>query len=282
MKELSSNASDGIKTTRYCVSVVTNFDADDYKNKALEMASGCDYDSAKDSTQAKWQKFFSASKVTLDDKVIESFYNSSLYHLAGCMGNREFPPGLFGNFITDDFFPWAGDYHMNYNYEAPYYCIFSANHPELFDGYMAPINDMKDEFDEDDELISFFDRETIATNFDVLSHQDFDFGQAESNDNHLNIPFTWEQSTYGFYHTDMAYTNRNNHNHRIPYMGEYMFFLHLTQYFFRFCAQLLHQPQQQRRIRFCRLAGQSPSHRFKNTGIIILYNRTGQFVRFIG
>lgn len=31
---------------------------------------------------------------------------------------------------------------MNYNYEAPYYCIFSANHPELFDGYMVPINDM--------------------------------------------------------------------------------------------------------------------------------------------
>lgn len=31
---------------------------------------------------------------------------------------------------------------MNYNYEAPYYCIFSANHPELFDGYMSPVNDM--------------------------------------------------------------------------------------------------------------------------------------------
>ena len=145
VKELSSDASDGIKTSRYCVSVVTNFDADDYKNKALEMASGCGYDSAKDSTQAKWQKFFSASKVTLDDKVIESFYNSSLYHLAGCMGNTAFPPGLFGNFVTDDFFPWAGDYHMNYNYEAPYYCIFSANHPELFDGYMTPVNDMRDE-----------------------------------------------------------------------------------------------------------------------------------------
>ena len=58
------------------------------------------------------------------------------------MGNRDFPPGLFGNFITDDFFPWAGDYHMNYNYEAPYYCVFSANHPELFDGYMTPLNEM--------------------------------------------------------------------------------------------------------------------------------------------
>ncbi len=145
LKEICSDVSDGFKIIRYCVSVVTNFDAEDYKTKAIEMVSNCDYDADKAKTQEKWENFFSASKVTLEDKEIEKFYNSSLYYLAGCMGNREFPPGLFGNFITDDFFPWAGDYHMNYNYEAPYYCIFSANHPELFDGYMAPVNDMKDE-----------------------------------------------------------------------------------------------------------------------------------------
>ncbi len=145
LKELNSNTENAEKTARYCVSVVTNFDTDDYKNKAFDMASECDYDYHKTQIENKWKKFFSASKVTLQDKEIEKFYNSSLYHLAGCMGNREFPPGLFGNFVTDDFFPWAGDYHMNYNYEAPYYCIFSANHPELFDGYMTPVNEMKDE-----------------------------------------------------------------------------------------------------------------------------------------
>ncbi len=144
-REINTNMSDGFKTTRYCISVVTNFDADEYTSKGIDMALDCDYEEAKAKTREKWEKFFSASKVTLQDKEIESFYNSSLYHLAGCMGNSEFPPGLFGNFITDDFFPWAGDYHMNYNYEAPYYCIFSANHPELFDGYMTPVNEMKDE-----------------------------------------------------------------------------------------------------------------------------------------
>ncbi len=137
LKELDIN--------HYCVSVATNFDADDYISKGMEMVSSCSYEESKNKTQEKWEKFFSASKVILEDKEIEKFYNSSLYHLAGCMGNCEFPPGLFGNFITDDFFPWAGDYHMNYNYEAPYYCIFSANHPELFHGYMAPLNDMSEE-----------------------------------------------------------------------------------------------------------------------------------------
>ncbi len=145
LRELANKTEDGFKCIRYCVSVVTNFDADDYSDKAVCMALNCNYDDEKTKTQVKWSKFFSVSKVTLQDKEIEKFYNSSLYHLAGCMGNRQFPPGLFGNFITDDFFPWAGDYHMNYNYEAPYYCIFSSNHPELFDGYMAPVNDMKDE-----------------------------------------------------------------------------------------------------------------------------------------
>ena len=145
LKELNSNTVDGVTATRYCVSVITNFDADDYVSKGLETVFSCDYDAEKTKTQEKWESFFSASKVTLEDKEIEKFYNSSLFHLAGCMGNKEFPPGLFGNFITDDFFPWAGDYHMNYNYEAPYYCIFSSNHPELFDGYMAPVNEMKAE-----------------------------------------------------------------------------------------------------------------------------------------
>jgi len=143
LKEIGTSESDDYKTIRYAVSVATNFDDEDYVKKATELLNNSDYDADKTKTREKYQNFFKASKVTLEDKEIESFYNSSLYHLANCMGNKKFPPGLFGNFITDDFFPWAGDYHMNYNYEAPYYCIFSSNHPELFDGYMEPVNDMK-------------------------------------------------------------------------------------------------------------------------------------------
>lgn len=144
LRELESSTADGYCSTRYCISAATCFDESDYTAKGIDLALEADYERDKAATGEKWKKFFSASKVTLEDKEIEKFYNSSLYHLAGCMGNKEFPPGLFGNFITDDFFPWAGDYHMNYNYEAPYYCIFSANHPELFDGYMAPLDDMKE------------------------------------------------------------------------------------------------------------------------------------------
>ncbi len=145
LRKLDEYKADTFTSARYCICVVTNFDDSEYESKCNQMAQNCDYERDKALTQEKWEEFFSASKVTLEDKEIESYYNSSLYHLAGCMGNTQFPPGLFGNFITNDFFPWAGDYHMNYNYEAPYYCIFSANHPELFDGYMTPVNEMKEE-----------------------------------------------------------------------------------------------------------------------------------------
>ncbi len=142
LRVIDSQTSGGIKSVRYCISAVTCFDESDYIRKGVELALQGDYERDKERTRKKWQDFFSASGITLEDKEIEKFYNSSLYHLAGCMGNKKFPPGLFGCFITDDFFPWAGDYHMNYNYEAPYYCVFSANHPELFDGYMTPLNEM--------------------------------------------------------------------------------------------------------------------------------------------
>ncbi len=144
LKAIDKTEADGFKTVRYAVSVVSNFDSENHIGKSVEMVSNCDYSGDKAKTREKYQKLFNSSKVTLEDKEIESFYNSSLYHLANCMGNTKFPPGLFGNFITDDFFPWAGDYHMNYNFEAPYYCIFSSNHPELFDGYMVPLHDMSE------------------------------------------------------------------------------------------------------------------------------------------
>ena len=145
LRELEALTDNGFRSTSFCLCAVTNFDAQDCTAKGIELAEGADYERDKAATEKKWQSFFAASRVTLEDKEIEKFYNSSLYHLAGCMGNRAFPPGLFGNFITDDFFPWAGDYHMNYNYEAPYYCVFTSNHPELFNGYMAPLNDMAKE-----------------------------------------------------------------------------------------------------------------------------------------
>lgn len=141
-RRIGTSRNEGMKSVRFCVSVVTNFDTPQYISKSIDFVTHCDYDAEKAATEKKWKEFFAASKVNLSDKTIEKHYNASLYLLACCMGNEKFPPGLFGNFITDDFFPWKGDYHLNYNYEAPYYCVFSSNHPELAIGYMTPLEEM--------------------------------------------------------------------------------------------------------------------------------------------
>lgn len=126
---------------RYAFAVVTGFDAADYAAKSLLSAKSADYDIGRQAAKRRWSDFFSASQVTLADKELELFYNGSLYLLACCMGNRAFSPGLYGNFVTGDDSPWHGDYHLNYNYEAPFYALFSSNHVELSDCYLTPLNE---------------------------------------------------------------------------------------------------------------------------------------------
>ena len=36
---------------------------------------------------------------------------------------------------------WHSDYHLNYNYQAPFYPACSSNHPELTDCYLSPLED---------------------------------------------------------------------------------------------------------------------------------------------
>ncbi len=88
-----------------------------------------------------WREFWSRSFVDLGDPLIERYYYGSLYLLASCSRNPRFPPSLFGNWITADAPSWQADYHLNYNHQAPWWGVFSSNHPDLADPYDAPILD---------------------------------------------------------------------------------------------------------------------------------------------
>lgn len=89
----------------------------------------------------EWKKFWSKSSVRLSDETLENGWYQSIYLLAVCTGNKKFPPGLFGNFITVEHPAWKGDYHLNYNYQAPFYSACSSNHVELTDCYHAPLEE---------------------------------------------------------------------------------------------------------------------------------------------
>ncbi|MEI6808224.1 MAG: trehalose hydrolase, partial [bacterium] len=86
-----------------------------------------------------WRAFWSKSFVDISDPLIEKYYYGSSYLMASCSRNTQFPPGLFGNWTTADGPAWQGDYHLNYNHEAPWWGVYSSNHPELADSYDTPI-----------------------------------------------------------------------------------------------------------------------------------------------
>lgn len=89
-----------------------------------------------------WDSFWETSGVFLPDyPEIEEYWYASHYILACCCKKDKFAPGIFGNWITTDEAMWAGDYHLNYNYQAPWWGCFSSNKVSLSEPYDKPLLD---------------------------------------------------------------------------------------------------------------------------------------------
>lgn len=139
LRELPSQVHTGVRTQTFVLAAATNHETPDYRMRAMLLAAEANTDALQKAHDDWWRAFWQKSAVCLADKELETQWYADLYLLACCCGTAEFPPGLFGNFIRTDDVPWHGDYHLNYNYEAPFYGVFAANHPELADGYEAPL-----------------------------------------------------------------------------------------------------------------------------------------------
>lgn len=143
-KQISREVSDGRERLVWALSVITSNDSAAYKQQALEKAAVMrkdDVEKLLDDHMEWWKKFWAKSSVSLDDEKLELYWYAGIYAVACCARNKKFPPGLWGNYSTADSMAWFGDYHLNYNYEAPFYAVTSSNHTELLDCYMAPLND---------------------------------------------------------------------------------------------------------------------------------------------
>ncbi len=86
-----------------------------------------------------WEAFWSASSIEIPDDVIEKHWYGALYIMASCSREGKVAPGLFANWITTDTPSWKGDFHLNYNYEAPFWGLFSANHVAQTACYDQPL-----------------------------------------------------------------------------------------------------------------------------------------------
>lgn len=130
-----------ISDGKFVICCATNHDSDKPLKYVTEHIGKLDIDELKKKHSEEWKKFWSKSSVTLSDEKLENGWYQSLYLLAVCSGNKKFAPGLFGNFITVERPNWKSDYHLNYNYQAPFYSACSSNHVELTDCYHAPLED---------------------------------------------------------------------------------------------------------------------------------------------
>ena len=90
--------------------------------------------------EAWWAQYWDQSWVSIDDPVIEKQYYLSLYGMGSCSRDPEFPPNIFGWATTDNPL-WSGDYHLNYNHQAPFYGLARGNRLEQADPHDAPFLD---------------------------------------------------------------------------------------------------------------------------------------------
>lgn len=82
-----------------------------------------------------WKDYWERSFVSITDTVIEKHYYVSLYGMGACSRKADFPPSIFGSWITQEVPWWNGDYHLNYNHMAPYYALYGANRLEQTEPY---------------------------------------------------------------------------------------------------------------------------------------------------
>jgi len=77
-----------------------------------------------------WNDFWSRSFIEIPDKTIEQCWYASWYIMGSCSRAGKVAPGLWGNWLTVNDPMWFGDFHLNYNFQAPFYGLYSANHAE--------------------------------------------------------------------------------------------------------------------------------------------------------
>lgn len=133
-----------INSGLFYIFAATNHDCENPKELALKKAENITEEKCaqlKALHYEQWQKFWSESSFSISDEDLEMRWYASQYFLAVCAGNIKFPPGIFGNFITIENVSWHGDYHLNYNYQAPFYAVCSSNHVELTECYHAPLEE---------------------------------------------------------------------------------------------------------------------------------------------
>ena len=128
-------------TYTLATAIESSDDTSSYQSTAQSMASSLTTLAVRillSAHESWWQSYWSQSFVQIPDQAVEKSWYGSLYLLGSVTRSGKYAPGLWGNWITGPM-NWNGDYHTNYDYEAPFYAALSTNHIAQMGSYAQPI-----------------------------------------------------------------------------------------------------------------------------------------------
>ncbi|WEK17647.1 MAG: trehalose hydrolase [Candidatus Pedobacter colombiensis] len=126
------------------ITMYTNHDRKDWKEATIKTAHNLTENKISEMQgehERWWKDFWSQSKVEIGDPFIEKYYYASQYLFGATSRGNKFAPGIWGPFVTRDSTSWGGDYHLNYNYQAPYWASYSSNHLDESANFDQPLLD---------------------------------------------------------------------------------------------------------------------------------------------
>ncbi|MCL2487961.1 MAG: discoidin domain-containing protein [Oscillospiraceae bacterium] len=111
--------------------------------------SAAKLDGIKAEHAAWWKDFWLRSYISLDTAdanlaAIQKYYYAAQYMLGCNCSEDRVPPGLYGLWHTTDSPAWNSDYHLNYNYIATFYGIYSSGRAEFARAAMQPLFDYEE------------------------------------------------------------------------------------------------------------------------------------------
>ncbi len=124
------------------VAMQSSLDAKDPLASALKMAAELNAEGVAQLLEEHarwWREFWAKSLVEIGDPLLEKAYYMANYELGSALRDPEFPTGLFGLWVTSDDPRWAGDYHLNFDYQSQFYSLYKSNHIEQADTFEQPV-----------------------------------------------------------------------------------------------------------------------------------------------
>ncbi|MDR1540034.1 MAG: hypothetical protein LBU32_18950 [Clostridiales bacterium] len=126
------------------IAIHTNFDASGSpKSASMELLEKTDEAAIAElrvKHEKQWREFWATSSISIPgEPEIEKYWYASHYLMACCCKGGKFAPGLYGAWVTSDEPNWGGDYHFDYNHEAPWWGVYSSNKVSLADVYDTPL-----------------------------------------------------------------------------------------------------------------------------------------------